>query len=117
MAAAPTAIPTAAVQWSETLPRRGRVGILLLILTESVFFSIFVVAYIFYLGKSLIGPYPKDVLSPPILNTICLLSSSITIVLAVRALRAGSIRAFALWWFITFALGVEFLTGDRKSVV
>jgi cytochrome c oxidase subunit 3 len=111
VAAAPTAIPIAAVQWSETLPRRSRVGILALILTESVFFSIFVVAYIFYLGKSLTGPYPKDVLSPPILNTICLLSSSITIVLAIRALRAGSMNAFALWWFITFALGAEFLTG------
>jgi cytochrome c oxidase subunit 3 len=111
MAAAPTAIPASAVAWSETLPRRGRVGILALILTESVFFSIFVVAYIFYLGKSLTGPYPKDVLSPPILNTICLLSSSITIVLAIRALRAGSIRSFTLWWFITFALGAEFLIG------
>jgi cytochrome c oxidase subunit 3 len=111
VAAAPTAIPAAAVQWSEELPRRSRVGILALILTESVFFSIFVVAYIFYLGKSLTGPYPKDVLSPPILNTICLLSSSITIVLAIRALRAGSTRTFALWWFITFALGAEFLTG------
>ena len=110
MAAAPTAMPASAA-WSETLPRRGRVGILALILTESVFFSIFVVAYIFYLGKSLTGPYPRDVLSPPILNTICLLSSSITIVLAIRALRAGSIRTFALWWFVTFALGVEFLTG------
>jgi cytochrome c oxidase subunit III len=111
MAAAPSAIPTAGVQWSATLPRRSRVGILALILTESVFFSIFVVAYIFYLGKSLTGPYPKDVLSPPILNTICLLSSSVTIVLAIRALRAGSMSTFALWWFITFALGAEFLTG------
>ena len=111
MAAAPTSIPATAITWSETLPRRGHVGILALILTESVFFSIFVVAYIFYLGKSLTGPYPKDVLSPPILNTICLLSSSITIVLAIRALRAGSMSAFALWWFITFALGAEFLTG------
>jgi cytochrome c oxidase subunit 3 len=110
MAAAPTAMPASAA-WSETLPRRGRVGVIALILTESVFFSIFVVAYIFYLGKSLTGPYPRDVLSPPILNTICLLSSSVTIVLAIRALRAGSIRTFALWWFITFALGAEFLTG------
>jgi cytochrome c oxidase subunit III len=115
MAAAPTTTPTAAVQWSETLPRRGRVGVLLLILTESVFFSIFVVAYIFYLGKSLTGPYPKDVLSPPILNTICLLSSSITIVLAIRSLRAGSIRAFATWWFITFALGFEFMIGTAME--
>ena len=111
MAAASSAIPSPAVAWSETLPRRGRVGVLLLILTESSFFSIFVVAYIFYIGKSLTGPYPKDVLSAPILNTICLLSSSITIVVAIRALRAGSIRSFAIWWFVTFALGFEFLIG------
>jgi cytochrome c oxidase subunit 3 len=111
MAAAPTTIQPATARWSDTLPYRGRVGVLLLILTESVFFSIFVVAYIFYLGKSLTGPYPKDVLSVPILNTICLLSSSVTIVIAVRALRAGAIRSFAIWWFVTFALGAEFMTG------
>lgn len=111
MAAASTAIPATAAQWSEILPRRGRVGIVALILTESVFFSIFVIAYLFYIGKSLTGPFPKDVLSPPILSTICLLSSSVTIVVAMRALRVGSICAFAVWWFITFALGFEFLTG------
>src|ERR1700722_2892424 len=111
MAATATAISTTAPPWNETLPRRGHVGILALILTESAFFSIFVVAYIFYLGKSLTGPYPKDVLSPPIVNTICLLSSSVTIVLAIRALRAGSIRTFGIWWLVTFALGLEFLAG------
>src|SRR5271169_3363265 len=114
MAAAPTAIPATDV-WSDTLPYRGRVGILALILTESAFFSIFVVAYIFYLGKSLSGPFPRDVLSPPILNTICLLSSSITIVLAIHALRANSLRAFAAWWFITFALGLEFMIGTAME--
>jgi cytochrome c oxidase subunit 3 len=112
MAAAPTAIPaTAAAPWSESLPRRGRVGMLALILTESAFFSIFVAAYVFYIGKSLTGPYPRDVLSVPIVNTICLLSSSVTIVLAIRALRAGSVGAFGIWWFITLALGLEFLAG------
>ena len=115
MAAAPTTIPTPTVPWSETLPRKGRVGILSLILTESVFFSIFVVAYVFYLGKSLAGPYPKDVLSTPILNTICLLSSSITIVLAIRSLRAGAIGAFTVWWFVTFALGLEFMIGTAME--
>src|SRR5215471_13651331 len=94
-----------------TLPRRGRVGVLCLILTESAFFSIFVAAYIYYIGKSLSGPYPRDVLSPPILNTICLLSSSITIVFAVRALRSGNTRVFGLWWLLTMALGLEFLGG------
>jgi cytochrome c oxidase subunit 3/cytochrome o ubiquinol oxidase subunit 3 len=108
-ATALNATPTS--DWRLTLPYRGRVGIMALILTESAFFSIFVVAYIFYIGKSLTGPFPKDVLSPPILNTICLLSSSVTIVLAVRALRAGSIRTFGAWWLLTFVLGVEFLAG------
>jgi cytochrome c oxidase subunit 3 len=111
MAAAPAIATTPALAWEATLPYRGRIGIIALILTESVFFSIFVVAYIFYIGKSLTGPYPKDVLSPPIVNTICLLSSSVTIVLAVRALRSGSIRTFGIWWLVTFALGVEFLAG------
>ena len=109
MAAAPTS--TSVQTWSATLPRRGYAGILALILTESAFFSIFVVAYIFYSGKSLSGPFPKEVLSTPVVNTICLLSSSITIVWAIRAFHRGSVRAFALWWLLTFALGLEFLVG------
>ena len=82
---------------ARVLPARGRVGILALILTESAFFSIFVAAYIFYIGKSLSRPVSRATYSRlPILNTICLLSSSVTIVFAVRALRAGIRRgAFA----------------------
>ena len=111
MAAAAAITKTPALAWKATMPYRGRVGILALVLTETAFFSIFVVAYIFYIGKSLTGPFPKDVLSAPIVNTICLLSSSLTIVLAVRALRSGSIRTFGIWWLVTFALGLEFLAG------
>jgi len=90
---------------------KGRVGILALILTESSFFSIFVAAYIFYVGKSLSGPLPRDVLEVPALNTICLLSSSLTIVAAIRSLRRGSRYAFGIWWLATFLLGAEFLLG------
>jgi cytochrome c oxidase subunit 3/cytochrome o ubiquinol oxidase subunit 3 len=82
-----------------------------LILTESSFFAIFVVAYLFYIGKSLNGPYPADVLDLPILNTICLLASSITIVIALRAQRAGNTAGFSAWWFLTILLGLEFLIG------
>ncbi|HLH75529.1 MAG TPA: cytochrome c oxidase subunit 3 [Candidatus Binataceae bacterium] len=96
-------------------PARGRVGMLCLILTESAFFSIFVAAYVFYIGKSLTGPYPRDVLSPPIVNTICLLSSSLTIVLAMRNLRAGARDRFAMWWLITWLLGLEFLLGTARE--
>ena len=103
----------AAEPW--TLPAKGRVGIVLLILTETAFFSIFVTAYIFYIGKSLTGPYPRDVLEIPVVNTICLLSSSLTIVLAVRALRGGSRVAFGVWWLITLLLGLEFLGGTASE--
>ena len=92
-----------------TLPSRGRVGMACMILTESALFTIFVVAYLYYVGKSLSGPYPRDVLDIPVLATIALLSSSISITLAVRALRAGQDGAFKLWWFITIALGAFFL--------
>jgi len=115
MAPATAITSTPALLWTAKLPYRGKVGMMALILTESAFFSIFVVAYVFYIGKSLTGPYPKDVLSAPILNTVCLLSSSVTIVLAVRALRAGSIRTFGIWWLVTFALGLEFLAGTAAE--
>ena len=80
-----------------------------LILAESCIFTIFVVAYIYYIGKSLAGPYPRDVLELPIFATICLLSSSATIHFAVAALRKGNTRSFGAWWFATLALGGIFL--------
>ena len=96
-------------------PARGRVGMFVLIIAEAAIFTIFVVAYLFYIGKSLTGPAPKDVLSAPIFYTICLLSSSLTIHLAAKALRRGSVRSFGILWFETIALGAAFLYGTAKE--
>jgi len=93
--------------WS--LPSRRKVGVIGLILTESALFTIFVTAYLFYIGKSATGPYPNQVLDLPILATICLLSSSLTVVLAERAFRRGNTRGFQLWWLVTILLAVQFL--------
>ncbi len=82
---------------------RGRVGMFSLIAAEAAIFTIFVVAYLFYIGKSLTGPVPKDVLSVPIFYTICLLSSSLTIHLAANLFRQGSVRKFGNW-FATITL-------------
>jgi cytochrome c oxidase subunit 3 len=95
--------------WS--LPSKGRVGMTCLIMAESAIFSIFVVAYLYYIGKSLTGPTPRAVLDLPILNSICLLSSSATIMFAERALKKGSTRRFGFWWLATIALGGYFLFG------
>jgi cytochrome c oxidase subunit 3/cytochrome o ubiquinol oxidase subunit 3 len=86
-----------------------------LIAAESAIFTIFVVAYIFYIGKSLSGPLPKDVLETPIFNTVCLLSSSLTIHLALRALRNAKVVVFGLWWFVTMILGTIFLVGTARE--
>ena len=97
------------------LPSRGHVGMFSLIAAESSIFIIFVVAYIFYIGKSLAGPLPKDVLRVPIFYTICLLSSSLTIHFAVRALRQGKTGRFAGWWLGTIVLGAIFLYGTATE--
>ncbi len=94
-------------EWS--LPSRRKLGVIGLILTESALFTIFVTAYLFYIGKSATGPYPKDVLELPILATICLLSSSVTVVLAEHAFRREQTRGFRLWWLITILLALAFL--------
>jgi cytochrome c oxidase subunit III len=86
-----------------------------LIAAESAIFTIFVVAYIFYIGKSLSGPTPRDVLTIPIFSTICLLSSSLTIHLAVRALRNANVVSFGFWWFVTLTLGTIFLIGTGRE--
>jgi len=80
-----------------------------MILAESSFFAVLVVAYLFYIGKSLAGPVPADVLELPIVPTLALLSSSITITLAVRALQAGRIGNFTGAWGATILLGTTFL--------
>src|SRR6185369_6743900 len=92
-----------------TLPDRGRIGVVCLIITEAALFTIFVVAYLFYIGGSRTGPFPKDVLELPIWPTVCLLSSSVTVTLAERALDGRRLRAFMSWVTLTTALGVEFL--------
>lgn len=94
-------------QW--TLPDRGKVGIIFLIITESALFSMFVAAYLIYTGKSIVGPYPKDVLEIPIIATICLLSSSLTVYLAEHALAKSELGRFKFWWIVTICLGLEFL--------
>jgi cytochrome c oxidase subunit 3/cytochrome o ubiquinol oxidase subunit 3 len=97
------------------LPARGPVAMYCLIAAESAIFTIFVVAYIFYIGKSAGGPQPRDVLRFPAFLTACLLSSSITIHLAVKSLKAGQVRSFGLWWLLTIALAVTFLLGTARE--
>lgn len=113
MSAITSAFPKSPLAWK--LPYRGKVAMACLIVAESAIFTIFVVAYLFYAGKSLSGPTPGEVLETPIFFTICLLSSSATIHLASRLLERGKRGGFLSLWFLTIVLGVLFMYGTARE--
>ena len=113
MSAMATPLAETPVAWK--LPYRGKVGMACLIVAESAIFTIFVVAYLFYVGKSFSGPTPRDVLETPIFYTICLLSSSVTIHFAGKLLERGRRGAFLLLWLLTITLGALFLYGTGQE--
>ena len=101
------------VPW--TTPDRGIAAMICLIIAESAVFIIFVVGYIFYLGKTLSGPTPREVLDLPIVSTICLLSSSLTAHAAVSALRKANVKMCATWLASTILLGAIFLAATANE--
>jgi cytochrome c oxidase subunit III len=113
MSAITTPFPETPVSWK--LPYRGKVGMACLIIAESAIFTIFVVAYLYYTGKSLTGPTPREVLETPIFFTVCLLSSSLTIHLASKLLERGKRDAFLALWFLTIVLGALFMYGTARE--
>ena len=108
-----TPFPAASAAWS--LPDRGKVAMAALIGAESAIFTIFVVAYLFYVGKSLSGPTPREVLKPPIFYTICLLSSSLTVHLAAKSLARDRVGTFLGLWIVTIVLGGTFMYGTAQE--
>ncbi len=113
MSTIPLAYSPAESDW--VLPHRGHVAMLALIVAETAIFGIFVIAYLYYTGKSISGPQPGQVLRLPIFNTVCLLSSSLTIWFAERALKKGAMAVFNLWWAFTVILGAIFLGGTARE--
>ena len=97
------------------LPSRGVVAMTGLIIAESAIFTIFVTAYLYYLGRDVTGPTPREVLEIPIFGTVCLLSSSGFIMLAERAIEHGKMAGFTLWWAVTMLLGGIFLADTANE--
>lgn len=88
-------------------------GMICFLFSEVSLFSTLIVVYLSYLGKDTVGPTPAQALSLPLVigTTICLLSSSVTIHFAERALRHGTHARFCGLWTITIVLGAIFLAG------
>jgi cytochrome c oxidase subunit III len=113
MAATTTGVPQPELPLSHEL--RGRVGMWGLIAAEATIFTIFVVAYLYSVGKSVSGPTPREVLDIPYFISICLFSSSFTIVMAERAIARGRVRLFGIWLLLTIVLGVVFILGTARE--
>lgn len=109
-------VPPDVGPWQLLTP--AQLGVSAFLLSEVAFFGTLIVTYLSFIGADqrpggLGGPTPAEVLSIPlvIVTTACLLSSSVTIHLAERALRADRRPTFSLWWAATIVLGVVFLLG------
>lgn len=88
-------------------------GMISFLVSEVSLFSTLIVVYLSFVGRDTVGPTPAEALSLPLVicTTLCLLSSSLTIHLAEKALRSGAQGRFCRWWGASIALGVVFLLG------
>ncbi len=91
--------------------------------SECIFFGSLITTYLVYRGKSVVGPYPSEILNVPLtsVSTFVLLMSSLAMVLALagfeRAAGAGAdedrrrseLQKGRFWLLMTAVLGTGFL--------
>lgn len=82
--------------------------------SECMLFGSLIIVYMVYRGKSLVGPYPSDLLNIPFITvtTFVLLMSSLMMVLALSAVQRGDMKWGKIWLFMTALLGMVFLGGQ-----
>jgi len=79
--------------------------------SDTMFFGTLIGTYLVYKGRSLVGPYPIEVLDIPLttVSTFVLLMSSFLMVLALHSLRQDDTAKFRLWTFGVAFFGAVFL--------
>ncbi len=79
--------------------------------SDCMFFGSLIGTYLVYKGRSLVGPFPTDILNIPLttLSSFVLLMSSFLMVLALHSLRQNDIPRFRLWTFGVCFFGAFFL--------
>ncbi len=82
--------------------------------SESMLFATLIATYLAYRGRSLVGPYPEDLLNIPFITvtTFVLLMSSLTMVLALSAVQRGDARGSRVFLLLTAVLGMIFVGGQ-----
>jgi cytochrome c oxidase subunit I len=79
--------------------------------SECMFFGMMIGTYLAYRHRSLVGPYPEEILDIPLttLSTFVLLMSSFLMVLALTGVQRGDRRMARRWLFGTAFFGMIFL--------
>jgi heme/copper-type cytochrome/quinol oxidase subunit 3 len=82
--------------------------------SECLLFGALIATYLVYKGRSVNGPYPKDVFDIPFTSatSFVLLMSSLTMVLGHNALLRGDHRRVRIWLITTALLGSAFIAGQ-----
>lgn len=91
-----------------------KLGIWLFLASEALLFSALIGTFITQAHQSRSGPYPRDVLSLPLVsvNTFILIASSLAMVTALSHAQDGRIGKAVRWLIATAALGLAFLGGQ-----
>lgn len=94
--------------------QRVKLGMAMLVLTESVFFFMLILAFVYFRAEGIATAAAS--LNPVVtaLYTACLIASSITMWRA-RASAAKEPNGARLWLGLTFALGCAFLAGQGSE--
>jgi heme/copper-type cytochrome/quinol oxidase subunit 3 len=79
--------------------------------SECLFFASLISTYLVYKGKSLVGPFPKDIFEIPLVTfgTALLLFSSLFVVLSLNAAEQGNRKKTILWLGLTIVCGLFFI--------
>src|SRR6267378_245058 len=76
--------------------------------SECLLFTALISTYLVYKGRSVVGPYPHEILNIPFtsVSTFDLLMSSLMMVLALAAVQRGDMKWGKIWLFSTALLGL-----------
>jgi len=82
--------------------------------SDCMFFGSLISAYMISKGRSVVGPYPDELINIPFtsVSSFVLLMSSLAMVLALAGIQRGNLRQFRIWTLSTGLLGLIFLGGQ-----
>jgi heme/copper-type cytochrome/quinol oxidase subunit 3 len=86
----------------------------LFLASDCLLFGALITTYVLYRNSSLVGPYPLDVfdIAYTSVSSFVLLTSSLTMVLALAATQRGDLGRMRVWLLATAMLGMTFVGGQ-----